>query len=165
MNVSLLHHALGVRPDHRTPFRNHFVAGEGHHDMPDLVKLVDAGYMVSRPAPAFCAPGDMVFHVTEAGEAFALGNLPQPPKRTKYDEYLDADTGLSYQEWLGITPPRVEHDYERGYRYTRFKYGNGWSETIQGDWKPTKGEAKASYKAALKKHQDQVRAWMKPEAA
>ncbi|WP_395406261.1 hypothetical protein ACHMW6_06210 [Pseudoduganella sp. UC29_106] len=173
MNISLLHHSLGVRPDRREPFRNHFVAGEGHHDMPDLLKLVEAGYMVRRPAPAFCGHGDEVFYVTEAGRAFALDNLPPPPKKSRYDEYLDADYGHSFATWLCIDVPQVEHrtiyleggKWREECRLVRTGYGDYRKPRIEGEWKPTKKEAKASYKTALKKHQDQMRAWMKPEAA
>jgi len=150
--LGLLHHTLGVTPKHRTPYRNHFVAGQGHHDLADLTALEEAGLMGRSPTPAFCDVDDLVFHVTEAGRAFAIENLPQPPKLTKYGEYMDADYGHSFAEWLGINLPRVEWNYKFGkdalYRYVR----NDWQHRtdIAGEWKPTKKEAKATYKAALR---------------
>lgn len=170
MNISskqlnLLHHTLGLRPDQRQPYRNHFVAGPGHHDQADLLALVCAGLMTREPAPKFCAPGDEVFRCTEDGAEYALERLPKPPKRTRYDEYLDADYGHSFAEWLCIDPPEVEtrtdwSTRKTEYRMVRNRYGiSRRSSTVVGEWKPTKKEAKASYKAALKKHKDQVRSW------
>lgn len=37
--LKLLHHTLGLRPDMREPYRNHFVAGPGHHDQADGVAI------------------------------------------------------------------------------------------------------------------------------
>lgn len=34
--VRLLQHTLGLSEHQRRSYRNHFVAGPGHHDMPDL---------------------------------------------------------------------------------------------------------------------------------
>ena len=160
--LNLLHHTLGVTPERRAPYRNHFVAGPGHHDQIDLEVLEAAEMMRRAPAPRFCTPGDEVFSVTDAGRAHALDNLPPAPpapKLTKYDEFLDADYGHSFADWLGITLPKVEYSYRLGYRYERFKYGNGWTETVLGEWKPTKAEARASYKEALRKHQEQQKQW------
>lgn len=149
--LALLHHTLGVTPKRREPYRNHFVAGQGHHDLADLKVLQEAGLMGRSPTPAFCDVDDMVFHVTDAGRAFALDNLPQPPKLTKYGEYLDADTGHSFADFLGINPPRLETDFPlRGptlYRYARCDWR--YKVDVVGEWKPTKKEAKATYKAAL----------------
>jgi hypothetical protein len=169
--IALLHHTLGVTPERRQPYRNHFVAGDGHHDMPDLVALETVGMMVRGPAPKFCPPGDIVFVVTEAGRDFALDNLPQPPKRSKYWEFLDADYGHSFAEWLGIEMPELQNsNYGIGscycslpdhYRYLRreFTRGERWSPEVVGEWKPTMKEAKASYKAALKARKAQQKAW------
>lgn len=84
--VELLHHTLGLSIDHRDPYRNHFVAGPGHHDMPDLEVLEALGLMARSPTPKFCADGDIVFRVTDAGRAVALDSLPPPPKPTRYGE-------------------------------------------------------------------------------
>jgi hypothetical protein len=164
--VHLLHHTLGVTPQRRAPYRNHFVASRGHDDLLDLKALEAAGLMARSRTPKFCDPDDMVFHVTDAGRDFALENLPQPPKRTRYEEYLDADTGHSFVEFLGINPPRVEWNREWGnasrYRYVRLDWR--YRQEVIGEWKPSKKEAKASYKAALKKHNDEARAWQRAPA-
>lgn len=148
--LNLLHHTLGVTPTRREPYRNYFVAGPNHHDMSDLEALEDAGLMIRTRKPDFLKQSDIVFAVTDAGRSYALDNLQQPPKRTKYDEFLDADYGHDFAEWLGITLPRVEYDRDGNCQFTRVRRGNGWTERIEGEWKPTKKEAKASYKEALK---------------
>jgi hypothetical protein len=161
--LHLLHHTLGVTSKRREPYRNHFVASEGHHDLADLKALEAAGLMARSPTPKFCDADSMVFHVTEAGRTHALDNLPQPPKLTRYGEYMDADTGHSFAEYLGINAPRVEWNREWGkkslYRYVRQDWQ--YQCDVAGEWKPTKKAAKASYKEALKKRRDSERAWAK----
>lgn len=157
--LGLLHHTLGLTPKRRQPYRNHFVAGQRHHDLADLQALEQAGLMGRSPTPAFCDVDDMVFHVTEAGKALAIEKLPQSPKLTRYGEYLDSDTGHSFAEFLGINLPRLEYDFPlRGptlYRYVRRDWR--YAVDVVGEWKPTKKEAKATYKAALRAKKAQQR--------
>lgn len=159
--IALLHHTLGVTPKRREPYRNHFVASEGHHDMLDLKALESAGLMARSPTPKFCPADDIVFHVTAAGRAYALENLAQPPKLTRYGEYLDADYGHSFAEWLGINPPRVEWNHRWGkeakYRFVRLDWQRHCD--VAGEWKPTKKEAKASYKEKLAEHRATMKKW------
>lgn len=151
--IGLLHHTLGVTPERRQPYRNHFVAGDGHYAMPDLAALEAAGMMVRRPAPAFCDPGDIVFYVTEAGRYFALDALPppEPPrKKSNYQKFLDDDYGHSFAEWLGIEVPRRERknyvwSSDPQYGWVRLR-----TSRDTGEYCKTLKEAKASYKAALK---------------
>lgn len=167
--LDLLHHTLGVTPTRREPYRNHFVAGPGHYAQPDLEALEAAGLMRRGQTPRFCDKDDVVFHVTDDGRAFALDSLPQPPKRSKWEDYYHSESTLTFAEWLGIESPRIETNYSYGkdarYRYTRVRHYSDWTDRIEGEWKPTKKEAKASYKAALKKRNDELRAWRKPEIA
>ncbi|QQB32790.1 hypothetical protein I6I07_19280 [Achromobacter deleyi] len=162
--ISLLQHTIGVRPDQRNPHRNHFVAGSGHHDMPHLEKLVGGGLMEVRRSPAFLNDGDMVFAATEAGKATALHHLPPPPKLTRYEKYLRADGDESFGEFLcGFRLPKFEAremrgsfaSWRRSYEYRMYR--ETWEayrqhREVQGEWMPTKKEAKASYKAALARH-------------
>lgn len=167
--LGLLHHTLGVNPERREPYRNHFVAGRGHSDMPDLEALVAAGLMAHSAKPGFLAADDTVFRVTDSGRAYALEHLPvalPPKKRTRYEEYLDADgcAGDSFAEFLcGDRLPRFESRQAYGnsprdrygyeYRmYRRQSYPYDYRRDIEGDWAPTKKEAKANYKAALTAH-------------
>ncbi len=145
--LGLLHHALGLHPERRTPFRNHFLAGPGHHAQADLEVLEAAGLMKRRHAPTFCDKDDVLFQCTEKGEAYAVEHLEEPPKRSKYEQFMRDDFGLSFSEWLGIERPRRE-------RNSHWGETEGWhrmsSSRATGYWKPTAGEAKASYKDALK---------------
>jgi len=62
----LLEHTLGG-PDPKKWFRNHFVASDGHTDLPALRELEDLGLMKEVPAPTFC-PDSIVFVVTDEGK-------------------------------------------------------------------------------------------------
>ena len=93
--VGLLWHTLGLRTDCRDSrhvYRNRFLAGPGHSDMPDLEALVAVGLMGSRKPPGFCDQSEILYFATEVGESFAIAEMPPappPPKRTKFDAYLD----------------------------------------------------------------------------
>jgi hypothetical protein len=166
--IELLHHTLGLNERRREPYRNHFVAGNGHSDMRHLEALERAGLMERRRAPAFLADGDVVFAATDTGRDAELAALPEPKppaKRTRYEDYLDADGcgGDSFGEFLcGVRLPSFEsrQDLRRDERYgvrtiteyrmyRRFDY---WTRDVQGGWCATMKDAKASYKAALKAH-------------
>lgn len=152
--LHLLHHTLGLRPDQREPYRNHFVAGPGHDDMPDLEELERLELMKRGRTPAFCNPADVVFHVTDAGRDLALRLLPPAPKRTRYEEYLAADTGHDFHEFLGIKKPEYETRSDGRKTEYRMRRWAGWYDRIdvQGEWARTKKEAKTSYKQALEAH-------------
>lgn len=166
--LGLLHHTLGLRPDQREAYRNHFVAGHGHHDMLDLEALEQAGMMGRGRTQKFCDPGDVVFCCTDAGKKYAIDNLPFPPlltkNKAKYREYAEySECYDSFAHFLGINKPVYEVERgiswsrERGYKFTysyrmvrfsRDQYGT--QGYVSGDYKPTKKAAKASYKEALK---------------
>ena len=159
--IQLLHHTLGLRPDQRNAHRNHFVAGPGHHDMPDLEALEASGLMARGRTPSFIDKTDVVFHATDAGRELALQELPPPKRQTQHCQWLDADTGYSFGEWLcGIRLPKVETRVRLlpGPPFEYRMYRNAWCGTyghyreVEGQWACTKKEAKASYKAALKAH-------------
>lgn len=161
--LHILQHSLGLdQYGQGRQYRNHYVAGPGHHSYSHLLELVALGYMTERPATAISG-GDPWFSVTRAGiEAVALFSPapPPPPKvnsaKKRYLDHLRYDGGLTFAESLGITVPDVEtrHDWIGRkklwqYRYCRtIRYPWGL-DVIEGEWKPTKKEAKASYKAAL----------------
>lgn len=147
--LRLLHHTLGLRPDHRVPYRNHFAASTGHHDYADMVELERIGMMTSRALEEHWG-GGICFYATNAGEAYAIEHLPPAPKKTRYEQFLDADCGLTFAEWLGIEVPKAEHSgWYTGAGVPR----NSWryrSSRGVGDWCKTMKEAKASYKQAIK---------------
>lgn len=153
--IELIQHALGINERNRTPYRNYFLAGDGHSNNGVWEKLVSDGFATSRPAPDFVGGGTL-YHVTEKGEAAALSALPEPKKRTRYDEYLHSEVCESFAEWLGIELPIYEQrevgQYKYEYRMIRRSraYWDSYYD-IRGEWKPTMKAAKASYKEALRK--------------
>ena len=152
--IELMQHELGISERNRTPYRNYFLAGEGHADNEQWKELVSGGFATSRTAPDF-AGGGTLYHVTEKGEATAISALPEPKKRTRYDEYLHSEVCESFAEWLGIELPIYEQRevgrYKYEYRMVRRSraYWDSYYD-ICGDWMPTMKAAKASYKEALR---------------
>jgi hypothetical protein len=154
--IALLWHTLGLSPEQRQPYRNFFDADPGHHDMPDLEALETAGLMVRSKPPAFVRQDAIFFFVTEEGKALAISKLPEPRKLTRYQQFMDSDCGNTFAEYMGINVPVLEYNRPHGadgyqYRYVRTSYISWDPERIEGEWCSTKKEAKASYKAALKK--------------
>ncbi len=148
--IELMQHALGINQQNRKPYRNYFLSSGKNEEWESLIKN---GLAASNPAPKELC-GDIYYKVTGAGINIAIAKLPEPRKLTKYDEYLDADTCVSFSEWLGIKLP----EYERRYRDSKYEYrmyreirDQWWDLTrIEGEWMPTMKAAKASYKEALK---------------
>jgi hypothetical protein len=179
--VELLQHTLGLagktRGNH-APYRNHFVAGDGHHDMKHLEALESMGLMERRRSPGFLVDGDIVFAATDTGTAAALAALPEPKPRTRYEDYLHADgcAGDSFGEFLcGGRLPKFEERSSYLGRYREVEYRMfrvihvdaydlyGWRD-VEGEWCKTRKEAKASYKAALKRRQETYRAALRRPA-
>lgn len=168
--IELLHHTLGLSPRCRESYRNHYVAGPGHHATADLLELVDLGLMERARTPSFLVADAQVFRVTDAGKAVAQQELPAPPKLTKYQQWLKADCPYSFGDYLlGSSPlPKVEYGgtcSEPLHRMYRVEAGYCWSRDVEGAWCRTKKGAKASYKAALKEHQRLQRERKKTENA
>ncbi|HFS8944639.1 TPA: hypothetical protein ACH1ZY_000297 [Enterobacter roggenkampii] len=153
--IELMQHALGISERNRTPYRNYFLAGEGHTDNEKWKEMVSEGLATSRPAPDHVGGGTL-YHVTEKGAAAAISALPEPKKRTRYDEYLHSEVCESFAEWLGIELPIYEERevgrYKYEYRMVRRSraYWDSYYD-ICGEWMPTMKAAKDSYKEALRK--------------
>jgi hypothetical protein len=98
--LQILQHALGVDQYGRGEmYRNHFCAGGKDEQV--CRELVAMGYMTTferSHLPYYNC------QVTEAGRRAMLAESPKPPRLTRsqlrYREYLKADTGLSFREWL-----------------------------------------------------------------
>ena len=176
--IGLLWHTLGLRPecrDSRHAYRNRFLAGPGHGDMPDLEFLVALGLMSSRKPPAFCDQSEILYFATEAGEKFAIAVMPPAPpvpRRTKFDAYLDeCQRYEGFAHFLGINQPMLQQRGEwrnREYRMVRYPRASPyrqhrrhyslsqWSPyerlEVAGGWASTMKEAKASYKLVLKEY-------------
>jgi hypothetical protein len=103
-HLEILQHALGLdQYGHGKSYRNHFCAGG--EDEAACRELVALGYMAQHPTtetyPYFnCS-------VTDAGTKAVRAESPAPPKLSRsqknYRAFLDADTGLSFFEWLTMT--------------------------------------------------------------
>lgn len=100
--------------------------------------------------------------------------LPKPPKRTNFDDFNDGEWNCTFSEFLEINQPqfqlRLEDDLVRMVRYHRGTFYSRWPERdrkvayrpdedveVAGEWMATKGEAKASYKDALKRYRKSLK--------
>jgi hypothetical protein len=98
--LQILQHALGVdNYGQGDMYRNHFCAGESDADAcRELVALGYAEQFEREYLPYFNIT------VTKAGKQAMLEHSPKPPKRSRgqkrYREFLKADTGRSFIEWL-----------------------------------------------------------------
>ena len=107
--LSILQHALGVDKYGNGPqYRDHFVTGPGSDDFDNCLRLVAAGLM-SRTTGNAVTGGDDLFRVTSEGVDHVALHSPAPPpepkltrSQTRYREWLNADCGYSFGEWLGI---------------------------------------------------------------
>lgn len=153
--IELMQHALGVSERNRESYRNYFLASKDSPDDLAWQALVANGLAKAGKAPEWSC-GDVVYQVTEAGKTVAISALPEPKKRTRYDEYQHSEVCESFAEWLGIELPVYEERevgrYKYEYRMVRRSraYWDSYYD-IQGEWKPTMKAAKASYKEALRK--------------
>jgi hypothetical protein len=103
--LGLLLHTLGLTdPFIDEGYRNNFVAGTGHADMPTITRLVERGLMVEVEMPHYLARGDRLFMATDIGKASAQASRPRPTRaRRRYRRYLearDAYPDLTFLEWL-----------------------------------------------------------------
>ena len=99
--LHVLQHALGLdQYGDGNMSRNHFCAGG--RDVEICQSLIDLGYM-QRHRTTDVFP-DFNCSVTEAGKMAVKRQSPPPPKLTRsqlrYREFLKADTGYSFCEWL-----------------------------------------------------------------
>jgi hypothetical protein len=101
--LSILQHSLGVDQYGRgEQYRSHFVAGPGHSDYETCLAAERQGLMLHYHNANVV--GGHIFCVTDAGRAYVEEHSPPPPKlsqsQRRYREYLSADCGLSFGEWL-----------------------------------------------------------------
>lgn len=106
--LHILQHSLGVdQYGQGRQYRNHY-CGDGDQ----CRKLVDLGYMIEHRASELSG-GDPVFTVTSAGKDAVVLESPAPPvvpkltrSQRRYREFLRADYGGSFAEFLGVRPAR-----------------------------------------------------------
>ncbi len=170
MDNALLHilqHSLGLNEyGQGRQYRNHYVAGG--KDVDHCRELASMGYMREHKMAPELTGGSPCFVVTREGvEAVALFSPTRPPEpkltraQKRYRDYWHGEYADNFAWFLGINVPRVECDgeylkdergrwrYRYRFRYSRITHHYWGTDEIAGEWKPTKKEAKASYKAAL----------------
>lgn len=110
--LDLMRHALGYNYSPRHD-RNMFCAGIGTDDHAEILKLCDVGLM--RAGRAINEGTSRYYFVTEEGHALVRAKQPPAPKLTRsqkrYREWLHADVGCSFREWLGIKS-KAEREHE-----------------------------------------------------
>lgn len=101
--IHILRHSLGLDDTGRgREYRNHFATDPGTTDWPDIEALIAAGLMEDRGEVAMWG-GLHGIIVTEAGKRIARQQDPRPKvsrSRRRYLRFLEADSGLSFGEWL-----------------------------------------------------------------
>jgi hypothetical protein len=103
--LEILQHSLGLDEFGRGPaYRNRFVTGGSGPDHEDCARLEGEGLMVRVSVAAELIGGGTLFCVTDAGRRYVRERGPAPPKLTRsqqrYERYLDADSDLSFGEWI-----------------------------------------------------------------
>lgn len=111
--LHILQHSLGVDEYGRgRQYRNHFVTGPGSDDFGVCQLIASVGLMEDH-GPQSMAGGMHCFTVTREGIRCVSKHSPQPPKlsrsKRRYQEFLDADSGMSFGEWLRLLKFRKDH--------------------------------------------------------
>ena len=109
LQLQILQHSLGCDQYGRgCSSRNHFVTDESGRDGRTCLELVSLGLM-SNDGPRELCGGMSVFHVTAEGKDVMRSQSPEPPPEPKltrsqrrYLEFIRADSGLSFREWMGF---------------------------------------------------------------
>lgn len=102
--LHILQHSLGVdKYGHGRQYRNHFATSPEGDDWNKCVELCRLGFMADG-GPVTIWGGMHNFYVTDAGKKAVSEESPPPPKLTRsqrrYREFLHADSGMSFKEWL-----------------------------------------------------------------
>lgn len=102
--LHILQHSLGVdQYGQGQQYRNHFVTGNDSDDFPLCAELVRRGLM-DYHGPRQIVGGMRLFTVNEAGRKAMAECSPKPPKisrgRQRYHDFLRADCGMKFIEWL-----------------------------------------------------------------
>jgi hypothetical protein len=118
--LQFLQHSLGCDQYGRgAMYRNHFVTDETGTDGRVCLELV-ALRLMSNDGPRSLCGGMSVFHVTSAGREAMRSQSPEPPPpekltpgKRRYLEYIRADSGLSFREWMGFKNERRKERSKR----------------------------------------------------
>lgn len=102
--LHILQHSLGVDQYGRgAQYRNSFVTGEDSTDFSPCMALVNLELMKDHGAQKMF--GEMhAFTVTDAGKLYVARHSKPAPRlstsQKRYEQYLDADSGMKFGEWL-----------------------------------------------------------------
>ena len=104
--LEIVQHSLGCdKYGQGTRYRNRFVTGPPGDDFDDCKALCEMGLMKDF-GPREMLGGMHYFQVTEAGIQEMEQQSPKPPKisrgRRRYLDFLHADSGMSFGEWLKV---------------------------------------------------------------
>lgn len=115
--IHILQHSLGVdKYGEGQQYRNHFVTSPDCEDGQLCLELVGLGYMLDH-GPQKLADGMHCFTVTPEGiDAVALQSPPRPKisrSKRRYQEWLRADTGHSFADWIGASKKRAKPEANR----------------------------------------------------
>ena len=112
--LQIIQHSLGVDEYGRIPrgfddyTRNYFCAGGDDETV--CRELIAMGYMRQHQATALLPYFNC--SVTEAGIRAMRSESPKPPKlsrsQQRYRRFLEADSGLSFREWLSYCEAGVQ---------------------------------------------------------
>lgn len=110
-HLKILRHAIGYDDDGNDRYRgataearrNHFVTHPQAPDWTTCKALVALGYMADH-GPRIILDGDHLFSVTDEGREVVMLHKPSRKKLTasqrRYQQFLDADCGMSFKQWL-----------------------------------------------------------------
>ena len=101
LQLQILQHSLGLDEyGQGSATRNHFCAGGKDEEI--CRELVALGYMKQHTTTEWMPYFNC--SVTDMGKEVVRHESPKPPKLTRsqrnYREFLHADTGLSFKEWI-----------------------------------------------------------------
>jgi hypothetical protein len=105
-SLHVLQHALGLDDySQGNPYRNHFVASEGHDDWARLMDHVESGRMVRHdPRAIFGGDTSYCFVVTLAGKEYVREHSQKPPRvsrgKARYRRWLRSNCDMSFGEWV-----------------------------------------------------------------
>lgn len=118
--LHILQHSLGVdQYGQGKTYRNHYCVGldEGNATLADIRALVALGWMVE--GHKINEDRDQYFHVTQFGQFAMKTHSPKPPKvsrgRQRYLEFLNADSGMTFGEFLKWRSANKHRLAELGY--------------------------------------------------
>lgn len=131
-------------------YRNYYCVGNEDAFTEEMKQLEEIGFIEK-----WIHGKQLYFEVTKEGvdyfkkyftEEITCKRKPISKSEERYNDYLDADCGENFKEFLGIEMPEREYSKE-GVRLVSVKYKN-----VKGEFSKTLKNAKQSYKESLKNH-------------